>query len=166
MAGKSYFLCKIDGIGGESPDPKYVDFFELENWGLDVHMEATQQTGSGMLMGKATLGEFRFTKSVDKATPKLIEACAKGTHITKADLVARKQGRTSGELEEFVRWTFTNLVITSEQIGGMGEGGQLPLEHVSFAYEKLEFKYDEKKADGTSAGWQGASFDSKTNLAA
>ena len=95
-----------------------------------------------------------------------MEACAKGNHIAKAEVVARKQGRKSGELEEFARWTFTNLVITSQHISGMGEGGQLPFESVSFAYEKLEFKYDEKKADGTSAGWQGASFDSKTNLAA
>lgn len=166
MAGKSYYLCKIDTIKGESPDPKYPDHFEIESWGFNVAMQGTQQTGKGMAMGKASFGDFQCIKNVDTATPKLMEACAKGSHIGSAVVVARKQGRASSELEEYAKWTFTNLVITHVSPGGSGGGGQLPLESVGFAYEKLEFKYDEKKADGTSAGWQGASFDSKTNVAA
>jgi type VI secretion system secreted protein Hcp len=166
MAGKSYFLCKIDTIDGESPDPKYPGYFEIDSWGFNVMMHGTQQTGAGMAVGKATFGDFNCTKSVDKASPKLMEACAKGTHLGSATLVARKQGRASGELEEFATWKFTNLVITSVQSLGSGVGGGLPSESLGFAYEKLEFKYDVKKADGSSEGWQGASFDSKTNLAA
>ena len=166
MAGKSYFLCKVDTIDGESPDPRYQGYFEIDSWGFSAAMTGTAQKGSGMASGKVTLGDFYCTKPVDTATPKLMEACAKGVHIGSATVVARKQGRASGELEEFAKWIFTDIVITSSQISGMGDGAQPPMESMSFAYVKIEIKYDEKKADGSSAGWQGASFDSKTNQAA
>ncbi len=166
MPGKSYFLCKIDGIAGESPDPRYADFFEIDNWGWDAYMQATQQSGAGMVMGKCTLGTFSFDKVADKASPKLREACAKGQHIGQVVCIARKQGRASAELEEFAKYTFRNVVISGSSINGIGSGGGIPGERIDVSFEVLKIEYDQKNADGTSAGWQSAEFDSKTNQAA
>ena len=166
MAGKKYFLCKIDGCPGESPDPKYADFFEIDNWGWDAYMQATQQTGAGMVMGKVTLGTFSFDKLADKATPKLREACAKGQHITTVYCVARIQGKKSGELEEFAWYTFTNCVITGSSINGLGEGGGLPGERIDISFEKLKFEYDQSLTTGTNAGKVAGEFNSKTNMVA
>jgi type VI secretion system secreted protein Hcp len=166
MPGKSYFLCKIDGIDGESPDPRYAGYFEIDNWGWDAYMQATQQTGAGMVMGKATLGTFSFDKVCDKATPKLVEAVAKGQHIGQAVCIARKQGRASAELEEFAKYTFRNIVISGYNIHGIGEGGGLPGERIDVSFEFLKMECDKKNADGSSAGWQAAEFNSKTNQAA
>src|SRR5690606_37024423 len=116
------FLCKVDTIAGESPDPNYPGFFEIESWGFNVSMHGTGQSGRGMVAGKCELGEFQCTKLMDKASPKLFEACAKGTAIGSVKVVGRKQGRSSGELEEFANWIFTNIVITTVHPAGSGGG--------------------------------------------
>ena len=161
--GKSYFLLEIEGMEGESPDANYPGFMEIDNWQWDVSMFGTAQTGSGMAMGKATLGTFTFNKNTDKASIKLFEACSTGAHIGTALCVGRKQGRTSGELEEFVKYTFNNLVVTGFDIGG-GDGGGLPTENVAISFEEVQIEYDQKNADGTSAGFKSARFNSKTNV--
>ncbi len=161
--GKSYFLLKIDEMEGESPDANYRGHMEIDNWGWEVTMFGTAQTGSGMAMGKATLGTFTCTKNTDKASIKLFEACATGKHIPSAICIARKQGRSSGELEEFAKYTFNNLVVTGFNIGG-GEGGGLPVEQLAISFEEIKIEHDQMNADGTSSGWKSAMFNSKTNV--
>ena len=162
--GKAYFLLKVEEMEGESPDANYSGYFEIDNWGWDVSFFSTAQTGSGMAMGKATLGSFTFNKNTDKASVKLFEACASGKHIGTAEVVARKQGRASGELEEFAKYTFTNLVVVGYDISGAGEGGGLPMEACAFSFEEVKIEYDQKNADGSSAGWKSGQFNSKTNV--
>jgi len=165
-SGKAYFLLKVDGMEGESPDANYSGYFEIDNWGWDVSFFGTAQTGAGMAMGKATLGPFTFFKNTDKASVKLFEACASGMAIPSAEVVGRKQGRSSGELEEFVKYKFTNLVVVGYDIAGAGEGGGLPGENCAFSFEKVQIQYDQKNADGSSAGWKSGEFNSKTNVIA
>lgn len=163
-SGKSYFLLQINGMEGESPDANYSGYFEIDNWGWDVSFFGTAQTGSGMAMGKATLGAFAFFKNTDKASPLIFEACAAGTAVPNALLIGRKQGRSSGELEEFVKYTFTNLVVVGYDISGAGEGGGLPGENCAFSFEDVKIEYDQKNADGSSAGFKSGQFNSKTNV--
>ena len=159
MNGKPYFLLKIEGIEGETADPKYPGYFEIDSWSWGVSMASTMQSGGGMAAGKANLSDFSFTKPSDKSTPKLMEACATGVKYPSAIAIARKQGQTSGELEEFAKYTFTDLVISRYSVSGSGE---IPAEQLSVSFGKVDFEYDEKKL-GESQGWQKAGFDSKTN---
>jgi type VI secretion system Hcp family effector len=166
MAGKSYFLCKIDGCDGESPDPSYQGWFEIDNWGWDAYMQATQQTGAAMVAGKATLGTFSFDKVADKSSPKVREACCKGQHIGQVQAIGRRQGLASGTLEEFVWYTFRNCVVTGTHISGQGEGGGIPSERIEMSFEFLKFEYDQKNADGSGSGKMAGEFNSKTNVVA
>jgi type VI secretion system secreted protein Hcp len=163
MAGKAYFLLKIEGVDGESPDPEYVGHFEIDNWDFTVYMASTLQTGGGMTMGKAAFTGFSFSKKNDKASPLLSQHCARGTHIGEAKLVARKQGLISGDLEEYATFEFKNLVISRFRAGG-SDGAGLPDEMVAFSFEGLNMSYDEKLATGTGAGNMFAGYDAKTQV--
>lgn len=162
MAGKKYFLLEIDQCPGEAPDAGYPGYFEVEGWNFAVQMESTTQSGAGMGMGRATFSDFGGAKRTDKASTKLMIHCAKGTVLGTAKLVARKQGATSGDLEEFATYEFTNLVITQYVQSGDGNDG-LGYENFSFAYEQIDMTYDQRLASGTGEGKRTMGFNSKTN---
>lgn len=165
MAGKSNYLCKIDGVEGECPDVEYPGYVELLQWEWDAYMQGTAQTGGGKVMGKASLGTFSFSTLMSKASPKLRELCATGEFIDKAVLVARKQGLKSGKYEEFAKYTLERIVVSSSNISGFGEGGGMPTERYEFSFESLKMEYD-TKTNGAGEGWMAASFDAKTNRVA
>lgn len=162
MAGNKYYLLKIDSIDGESPDPDYPGYFEIYNWTWDMFMIQTMQTGSGMASGKASLGSFGFDKTTDKASALLAQACASGQHLKNALLICRKQGLESGALEEFAKYTFTDVVVTSFKLNGMSGGGEIPTERLDVAFGEVRIDYEEKKL-GKGQGFIGAFFNSKTN---
>ena len=93
---------------------------------------------------------------VNKATPKLILACAGGDHIKKAVLTCRKAGT---DQQEFLIYKFYDFLVASYQTGGSTGGDEIPSEQVSLNYSKMEIDYKEQKSDGTlgrspiEAGW-------------
>jgi type VI secretion system secreted protein Hcp len=91
---------------------------------------------------------------VSKASPKLFLACADGTHLKEAKLVGRKAGKGQ---EEFLSWTFSDVLVSSYQTGGHEAGAQ-PVDQVSLAFGKIKVEYRAQKSDGSleapiSAGW-------------
>ena len=80
----THIYMKIDGIEGESKDTKH------EKW-IDVlyfsHASLQSiQTGSPDAAGRGVFEPVCFKHVVDKATPKIQEACMKGSHIKCAEL--------------------------------------------------------------------------------
>jgi type VI secretion system secreted protein Hcp len=104
--------------------------------------------------------DFHFVTRVSKASPKLFLACANGQHLKEAKLVGRKAGK---EQQEFLTWTFTDVLVTGYQTGGAEGGDIAPADQVSLNFAKLKVQYRPQKADGSldtavTAGW-----DAKTN---
>jgi type VI secretion system secreted protein Hcp len=118
--------------------------------------------GGGGGAGKASFNDFHFTMKVNKSTPKLMLACANGEHIKKAVLTCRKAGK---DQQEFLKYTFTDLLVSSYQSGGNGAGDVVPIEAISINYSKCEVSYKEQKADGTLGGEVKAGWDLKANKA-
>ena len=85
----------------------------------------------------------------------VISAC--GTHIPKAVLTCRKAG---GKQEEFLKVSFTDILISSFHTNG-GGGGILPQESITLNFSKIEIEYKEQKADGTLGGAVKAGYDLK-----
>jgi type VI secretion system secreted protein Hcp len=156
-----YFL-KIDGIEGESPDDKHKAEIELQGWSFGEQQTGTGSHGGGHGAGKVQMGDFNFTMLVNKASPKLFLACATGEHIKKAVLTCRKAGK---EQQEYLKWTFSDLLISSFQTGGSA-GSDVPMDQISFNFAKVEVEYKEQKADGTLAGAIKAGYDLKAQKAA
>src|SRR6476646_843319 len=92
MAAVDYFLM-IDGIDVESHDSKHKGEIDRESWSWSQHQAGTMASGGGGGAGKVAMQDFHFVMKVNKASPKLMLACASGEHIKKATLTCRKAGK-------------------------------------------------------------------------
>ncbi|HUS06619.1 MAG TPA: type VI secretion system tube protein Hcp [Bryobacteraceae bacterium] len=159
MAAVDYFL-KITGIDGESQDSKHKGEIEVESFSWGETQAGTSHGGGGGGAGKVVMQDFHFVMRVNKASPKLLLACANGEHIKEATLVCRKAGK---EQQEFLKYKFTDLLVSSFQTGGSSHGDVVPMDQISFNYSKIEYEYKEQKADGTLSGPIKAGYDLKSN---
>ena len=158
MAAVDYFL-KVDGIEGEAHSKGHEKEIDLESWSWGESQTGTHASGGGGGAGKVAMQDFRFTMKVNKASPKLMLACATGEHIKSAVLVCRKAGK---EQQEYLKITLSDLLISSYQTSG-GHGGPVPNDHFSINFTRVEFEYREQKADGTLAGSHKAGYCLKSN---
>jgi type VI secretion system secreted protein Hcp len=149
-----YFL-QIAGVEGESTDAKHKGWIDVDSWSWGETRPAAPAGGGGGGAGKVDVQDLHFTSRVSKASPKLFLACASGQHFKDAKLVGRKAGKSQ---QEFLTWTFTDLLVTGYQTGGTEGGEVLPSDQVSLNFAKLKVEYRTQKADGSldapvSGGW-------------
>ena len=161
MALVDYFL-KIDGIEGESQDAKHGKEIELQSFSWGETQQGSYSAGGGGGAGKVSMQDFHFVMHVNKASPKLFLACATGEHIKKAVLTCRKAGK---EQQEYMKWTFSDLLVSSYQTGGSTGGSALPLDQVSLNFAKVEVEYKPQKADGSLEAAVKAGYDLKKSTA-
>lgn len=160
MAAADYFL-KLEGIEGESQDDKHKGEIDLESYSFGATNSGGHSYGGGGGAGKVSMNDFHFVQKINKATPKLMLACASGQHIPKGILTARKAG---GNQEEFMKVTFSDLLVSSYQTGGSSGGDVVPTEQISLNFAKIEFEYKPQKKDGTLDGAVKTGWDLKKNV--
>ena len=160
MAVADYFL-KIDGIKGESQDSKHAGEIEIHAFSFGSSQSGSFSTGGGGGAGKVQMQDFHFTMPLQQASPKLLFACAAGDHITTATLTCRKAG---GKQEPYLKVNFTTLIISSFSSSGSSDGDSLPVDQVSFNFEKIEYVYREQGPLGNLIGTTSAAFDIKKML--
>lgn len=156
MAAVDFFL-KIDGIQGESQDSKHKGEIDLESWSWGETQHGAHAAGGGGGAGKVAMQDFHFTMKVNKASPKLLLACATGEHYKSALLTARKAGK---DQQEYLKIKFSDLLVSSFQTGGSG-GEILPVDQISLNFAKIEYEYSPQKADGTLEAAVRAGYDLK-----
>ncbi|MDQ2899785.1 MAG: type VI secretion system tube protein Hcp [Acidobacteriota bacterium] len=162
MAVVDYFL-KIDGIDGESMDDKHKNEIEVSAFNFGATQTGSYSTGAGAGTGKVSVHDFHFTTKVNKASPKLFLACASGQHIKKAVLTCRKAGK---DQQEYLKWTMSDLLVSSYQTDGSGGADVVPNDNFSFNFAKVQVEYKAQKADGTLEGAVQAGWDLQANKAA
>ncbi len=161
MAAVDYFL-KLEGIQGESHDHKHKDEIDIQSWSWGESNSGTFESGGGGGAGKVSMQDFHFTMHSNKASPKLMLACATGEHIKTAQCTARKAGK---QPMEYLIIKFTDLLVSSYQTGGSGSSNVLPVDQISMNFSKVEFKYTQQNADGTPGPNVSAGYDVKQNKA-
>ena len=154
MAAVDYFL-KIDGIAGESTDAKHKGEIDLESFSWGETNAGAHAGGGGAGAGKVTMQDFHFATKVNKASPVLFLSCAMGKHLKEAIFTARKAGKGQ---QEFLVFKFTDLLISSYQVGGAEAGAGVPMDQVSFNFARVEYSYRAQDATGKlvapiNAGW-------------
>jgi type VI secretion system secreted protein Hcp len=159
MAAVDYFL-KIAGVEGESGDHAHKGEIQVESWSFGAQQSGTMAYGGGGGAGKVTMNDFHYVMKVCKASPKLFLACATGEHFKEATLTARKAGK---QQQEFLKWKFTDLIVSSYQTGGSGAGDVIPMDQISMNFAKVEVEYKEQKPDGSLGGAVKAGYDQKQN---
>jgi len=159
MAQADYYL-KIDGVPGESMDEKHKDEIECLSFGFAATQTGSAAYGKGLGSGKVSMHDFSFVMKACKAGPKLFVKCATGEGIKQAILTCRKAGK---DQQDYLKYTFTDLIISSYNEGGAGGSDPIPVCSVSFNFSKMEMEYKEQNPDGSLAGVTKAHFDLKTN---
>lgn len=159
MAAADYFL-KLDGIDGESADSKHKGDIDLQSFSWGASNAGSFSAGGGGGSGKVSMQDFHFVMNINKASPKLMLTCATGEHIKKAVLVCRKAGT---EQQEYLKVTFSDVLVSSYQTGASAGGGSGPIDQISLNFAKVEFEYKEQKPDGSLGGAIKAGYDVKAN---
>ena len=153
-----YFL-KLEDIEGESTDHKHKNEIDVESWSWGATNSGDAGSRGGGGAGKVAVQDFHFVMKMNKATPKLMLACATGQHIKKATLTCRKSGT---DQQEYLKIEMSDVLVSSYQTGGSA-GDVIPLDQISLNFAKIEYDYKEQKADGTLAGSVKAGYDVKAN---
>lgn len=89
--------------------------------------------------------DFRFSKTVDKSSPKLMLACASGQHTKDAVLSCRKAGGS----QDFLTITLTEVTISSYEIAGNHAVAVDPTDQFALHFGNIQFHYLQQKTDGT-----------------
>jgi type VI secretion system secreted protein Hcp len=144
MANVDYFL-KLKDIEGESTDAKHKNEIDIESWSWGESNSGSSAYGGGGGAGKVAMNDFSFTMRVNKASPKLLLACASGQHIKEGLLTCRKAGK---EQQEYLKIKFSDLLVSSFQTGGSA-GDVVPVDQISLNFAKIEYEYYPQKEDGT-----------------
>ncbi len=129
-------FLKLAGIPGESTDPSYPNWIEVLAWSWGESNSGTTHSG-GVTGGHPNLQDLSLTKYVDKASLPILGDCAAGTLIPSATFVNRKAGATP---LVFLKYTLTNLIISSVSSGGSGGEDRL-IENISLNFAQITWTY-------------------------
>jgi type VI secretion system secreted protein Hcp len=146
MAQVDYFL-KIPGAEGESTDEGHQNEIELLSWSWGETNGASHESGTtGGGAGKAHMQDLTIVMRANKATPKLMQYCADGKHITEEVLLTcRRAGETP---QDYFVIKMKPLYITSYQTGG-SSGDVVPVDTLSLNFGAIKFEYKPQKEDGS-----------------
>lgn len=145
---------KIDGIPGESLDSQFKDWIELEDFdvGASQSASATASSSGGGSSGRASLSDFHVKKLVDRASPKLHEACCSGKHFKEVVICVNRAGT---DKIKYLEITLEEVIISSSSLCGNGsmENG-FPTQLVKFNYGKIKMTYVQQSRSNGQGGGQ------------
>lgn len=150
MAQVDYYL-KIDGVESKSIDTKHKGEIEVKSWSWGESQSGTAATSGG----KVSMQDFHFVMDANKASPKLLLACANGKRFKSAVLTCRIAGEKP---QEYLKITLSDVLVSSYQTGGADSGGIVPTDQISLNFAQIEYEFSQPKKDGSleaaiKAGW-------------
>jgi type VI secretion system secreted protein Hcp len=138
-AAEDMMFVRIDGIQGESTDDRHKDWIDAFGFGNSILMTLPVAGGSG----RSEFGPVKFLKSIDKASPKLLETVASGKHIREVEIEFYRSG---GSLAiPYFKLRLADVLITEVS---MTTGGEL----IALSFSKIRWEYEIIKPDGSSGG--------------
>lgn len=154
-------FLQIDGIPGESTDSAHTDWVEVIDYEhlMAQKLAATASSSGARASERATHGEFRILKDLDKTSPKLAVALNQGSSIAK---VRMELCRATGEKQCYMVYEMKDVIVSRIQVQGISvtpgtpadsEGRSVPVEYIDFAYGEIEWTYTvTDKKTGAAAG--------------
>jgi type VI secretion system secreted protein Hcp len=110
----------------------------------------TQATAGGRTAEAVQHSEFVIGKLTDAATPKLLEAACKGTHIPEVTIECWRAG---GDPVKYYEVKLKEVLISGVTHTGNPAGTHgFPTETVSMTYGSIAWTYTKQKPDGTGGG--------------
>jgi type VI secretion system secreted protein Hcp len=150
-------------IKGETQDSaqKGAGDVDVLAWSWGASNSGSFHAGGGGGAGKANFQDISFTKYLDKASPAILIALAKGTHIPTAKLLVRKAGEGQ---QKYLEITMTKVLVTSVSTGGSGGEDRLT-ENVTLNFAEVKFEYFLQNEKGATASGGVFNWDISGNIA-
>ena len=142
-------FIQIDDIAGEALDEQYTNWIEINgyNFGVNQSTSATASSSGGATSGRTTLTNFTFTKFLDSASCKLLEASCSGQHLKEVKLALCRAGTDKLKYYEIV----LEEVIIADYSQSASSG--VPIEIVQLNYGRIKTTYTRlKRSDGSGGG--------------
>lgn len=156
---------KIEGESLLKGFEKQIDIDKLEHE-LSMPMVADKSSNS-RTSGRCKHADFVCTIRMNKAYPKLLEACAKGTNLGKAELALVKMNE--GKINVVANYALTDVFVSNVHLAPSaedenGSGNTLPCVKFSLNYQSIAVTYNEFDQTGANKG--AVSCDAITGLGA
>ena len=150
------FFLNIEGVAGESQDATHKGEIELMSFSFGATQAGGHAFGSGGGAGKVSFQDLHFSAPVNKASPRLFQACATGEHFKKATLTCRKAG--GGQAQEFLKVYLTDVLVSSYADGSrqldsgysnLAESDtDVPTDQITINFSKIQVIYTQQSATG------------------
>lgn len=143
------FLNLGKTIAGETQDSaqKAAGDIDVLAWSWGASNAGSFHAGGGGGSGKANFQDISITKYLDKASPAILIALAKGSHIPTATLLVRKAGEGQ---QKYLEVTMNKVLVTSVSTGGSGGEDRLT-ENVTLNFAEMKFEYFLQNEKGVTA---------------
>jgi len=158
-------FLKIDGIPGESTDSKHADWIEVLSFSHSMEQPAsvTASSTGGASAERVNHGTFDIVHHLDKASPKLYDACCTGRHIKEVTLELCRAG---GDKVKYMEIKLEQVLVSKIKANGASSEDGFPSETVKFSYGKIKWVYtQQKRADGLGGGNVNSGWDLTANKA-
>jgi type VI secretion system secreted protein Hcp len=143
---------KIGDIKGESTDRGHKEWIIIESVSQGLEQQQTT-TATTRRRGSVVLKNLIITKKLDKATPKLMELCAKGQVVPELVLDMVANGRV------YYKVTLNNVKISSINTGSLCKPDCNLVDDLSISYSKITWEYWDSNGTKTAA-----TFNAKTGI--
>lgn len=134
-------FLKIDGIPGESRDEKHKDWVEILSYRFGVRQPSRAwEVFSGKAVAeRCDIQDFSISKTVDRASPLLFQACCTAKKLKEVTLVLC---RATGKKEPYFEVKLSDVIVESVLPNGRsGSAEGLPTEDVAFTFRQIEIAY-------------------------
>lgn len=158
-------FIKLGDIKGESTGTGREDEIHVLgwSWGVTVGTAGTVSTDestidpAGTREGEASSTEstevqrqeFKLTKFIDKASPKLYQFLASGNTMPEIQLTVQNEAEGQARTEYLII-VMTNVMVTS--VNASGGGGDRPTETVTLNFAEIKWTYIEQDSSGAPVG--------------
>jgi type VI secretion system secreted protein Hcp len=174
MADQQLFFIDLNtgaGIAGESTKVPHVNWMECASWSFSMHQTADSSLGTTAGTGTAAIGSFSFERAIDRASPRLMDRCSRGSHIPTVAFEGERQGTAAaGDVAAgstpstvYIRLVFTDVVISGRTTNW--SDGSRGTETISFAFGQVQMTHTQILTTGQIGARTSKQYNAKANLA-
>ena len=133
-------FARISGVQGDSQVAGHVNDVVITGFktGETVAISRTGGAG-GRGAGRPNFTDFTFTKTIDKASPQLVEKLITGRRITEIRIDITMPD-AAGQAVTF-RYTLRDVFLTGVTTSSDGHNGEIPLEVVTFDFNEITISH-------------------------
>lgn len=150
-------FLKLEGVPGESTREGFEEQIEVESLNFGVNNPTSSGPGAGRGAGKASISPISISKQVDKASPKLFDACTHGKHFPTAEITFHRSG--GDEAVDYLVYKLEKVYVSDYQINGTSGMEDRPREQISLDFGKVEVTYTPQTETGAKGGPVVAAYD-------